>query len=71
MIFPAHEAVTPDGKFTIVPIPVAPVVVCVIGVKTVLTHIGGELDPGVTVLFGLTVINPIAEPPHPPTNGIL
>ena len=38
MVLEAHEAVTPEGKPVAVPIPVAPVVVCVILVNAVLIH---------------------------------
>ena len=68
----AHEAVTPAGKPVIVPIPVAPVVVNVIGVKTVLIHVGNEVGAAVTVLLGFTVIVPVAlTKPQPPVNGML
>ena len=64
--------VTPDGNPVVVPIPVAPVVVCVIAVNAVLIHNVGVLDAGVTVLFGVTVIVPVAFiVPHPPINGIV
>ena len=56
MMLLAHAALTPVGKPVAVPIPVAPVVVCVIAVKAVLIHNVGELDAALTVLFGLTVI---------------
>ena len=56
IVLVAHEAVTPVGKPVAVPIPVAPVVVCVIVVKMVLIHKVGELDAVPTVLFELTVI---------------
>ena len=38
MVSDAHEAVTPAGRPTGVPIPVAPVVVCVMAVRAVLMH---------------------------------
>ena len=48
-------AVTPAGKLIATPMPVAPVVVCVIlGIK-VFTQMLGELDAAVTVLIGSTV----------------
>ena len=70
---PVNDDVTPAGKPVAVPIPVAPVVVCVIGANNaVLIHKVGELDANVTVLSGVTVIVPIAFIlPHPPVNGIL
>jgi uncharacterized membrane protein YhhN len=67
-----HAAVTPDGKPVADPIPVAPVVVCVIGVSSVLIHNVGELDPPVTVLAAVTVMVPVALIAlQPPVNGIL
>ena len=72
IMFPDHEAVTPAGKPIGAPIPVAPVVVKVIGVNTVFIHIGEVLGAAVTVLFGFTVIVPVAfTKPQPPVNGIL
>ena len=50
----AQAAVTPAGKPVAAPIPVAPEVVWVIGVKAVLIHIFGELEATVTVLSGFT-----------------
>jgi hypothetical protein len=44
-------AVTPLGKPVAVPIPVAPVVVCVIAVKAVLIHNVGVDDAADTVLL--------------------
>ena len=38
MVLASQEAVTPKGKPVTVPIPVAPVVVCEIGVKGELIH---------------------------------
>ena len=67
----AHEAVTPVGKPVAVPMPVAPVVLCVMLVNAVLIHKVGVLDAALTVLFGLTVIVPVAFAlPQPPVNGI-
>ena len=68
----AHAAVTPVGKPVAVPIPVFPEVVCVIAVKAVLIHTVGVLDAVLTVLFGVTVIVPVAlTVPQPPVNGML
>ena len=70
--FAAHAAVTPTGKFVAAPIPVAPVVVCVMLVSAVLIHSVGVEDAAPTVLSGLTVIVPVAfTVPQPPVNGIL
>jgi hypothetical protein len=72
MTFVAHAAVTPVGNPLAAPIPVAPVVACVIGVRTVLIHNVGVDDPGPDVLDNVTVIVPVALTlPHPPVNGIL
>jgi hypothetical protein len=55
-----------------VPIPVAPVVVLVIFVNTVLIHKAGVLDAVPDVFAGDTVIVPVAlTEPHPPVNGML
>ena len=55
MVLPANDAVTPAGKPVAAPMPVAPVVVNVIGVSAVLIQSVGEDDGALTVLFGLTV----------------
>ena len=67
----AHSALTPSGRPTAVPIPVAPLVLWVILVNAVLTHkVGVELAI-LTVLAGVTVIVPVAfETPQPPNNRI-
>ena len=53
-------------------IPVAPVVVWVIGVIAVFTHTVGLELGAEAVLFGLTTIVPVAfTVPHPPVNGML
>jgi hypothetical protein len=70
IVLAAQAAVTPDGNPVAVPIPVAPVVVCVIGVSTVLTHNVGVEEPAPTVLAGVTVIVPVAlTVPQPPVRG--
>ena len=72
IVLVAHAAVTPVGKPVAVPIPVAPVVVCVIAVSAVLLHKVGVLDAALAVLFGVTVIVPVAfTVPQPPDNGML
>ena len=54
------------------PMPVAPVVVCVIGVKAVLIHNVGVLDAALAVIFAVTVMVPVAfTVPQPPVNGIV
>ena len=72
IVLAAQFAVTPDGKFVAVPMPVAPVVVCVTGVSTVLIHSVGVDDAALTVLAAVTVIVPVAfTVPQPPVNGML
>jgi hypothetical protein len=72
MVLLDHEAVTPDGKSTGTPIPVAPIVVWVIAVKGVLIHNVGDELAELTVLFGVTIIVPVAFTlPHPPNKGTL
>ena len=56
IVFDPKEAVTPAGKLVGVPMPVAPVVVKVIGAASaVLIQSVGEDDEAPTVLFGVTV----------------
>jgi hypothetical protein len=67
----AHDAVTPAGKPVTVPMPVAPVVVCVIvGLSAVLIHsVLAELLVAVLIF---TVIVPVAlTAPQPPVSGIV
>ena len=70
-----HDAVTPAGSPVAVPIPIAPVVVCVMLVNAVFIQSVGVLDAVPAVLFAVTVIVPIAlsllQFPVPPVNGIL
>ena len=68
----AHTALTPAGNPVAVPMPVAPVVVCVRFVNAVLRQIVGVLDAAPAVLSGVTVIVPVALTiPQPPVNGML
>ena len=72
ILFEAQLAVTPPGNPVALPIPVAPVVLCVIGVRAVLIHRVGVDDAAPTVMSAVTVIVPVAlTVPHPPVNGIL
>ena len=72
IVFEAKVGVIPAGKPVATPIPVAPVVVCVIFVKAVLIHNVGVADATLNVLSGDTVIVPVAlTVPHPPIKGIL
>ena len=58
--FDAQVAVTPAGRPVAVPIPVAPVVVCVIFVNTVLTHKLGVEEAALTAFAKFTVMVPVA-----------
>jgi hypothetical protein len=72
IVLATQFAVTPDGKPVVVPIPVAPVVVCVTGVNAVLIHSVGVEEATPTVLAAVTVIVPVAfTVPQPPINGML
>ena len=71
MVLEAHSAFTPAGKPVTTPIPVAPVVVCVILASTLFTHIVGVEEAGETMFLGVTVITPVAfSLPQPPVKGI-
>ena len=70
--FADHAAVTPAGSPVAVPIPVAPVVACVIFVNAVLMQRVGVDEAAPTVLSGFTVMVPVAVTlSHPPVNKIL
>ena len=70
-VFDAQAAVTPAGNPVAVPIPVAPVVACVIEVNAVLIHNVGVDDAVPAVFAGVTVIVPVAvTEPQPPVKGI-
>jgi len=72
MVLAAQAAVTPAGKPVAVPMPVANVVVWVIAVNGVLIHKVGLEDAALTVIFGVTVIVPVAfTVPQPPVKGML
>ncbi len=67
-----HLAITPSGSPDALPIPVAPVVLCVIFVKVVFMQRVGAVDEGETVFAGVTVMVPVALTlSHPPVKGIL
>ena len=72
IVLAAQEAVTPAGSPVAIPIPVAPVVVCVIAVNAVLIQSDGVAVGAVTdVLAVVTIIVPVAfTAPHPPVNGM-
>ena len=74
-VFELHEPVTPAGN-PVTPAPVAVVVAYVMFVIAVLMHRVCALVPAaelkVIVLFGVTVIVPVAfTVPQPPVNGIV
>jgi hypothetical protein len=72
IVFEAQFADTPPGKPVGVPIPVAPVVLCVIGVNALLIHSVGVDDAAPAVMSAVTVIVPVAlTVPHPPLKGIV
>ena len=72
IVFAAQAAVTPAGSPVGVPIPVAPVVVCVILVNGVLMLSVGVEEATPAVLSGVTVIVPVALTlPQPPVKGML
>ena len=56
MVLDAHTAVTPAGRPVAVPIPVVPVVVCVMAVRAVLMHSVGVEEATEAVLKGVTDI---------------
>ncbi len=71
IVLDAQEAVTPAGRPVAVPIPMAPVVVCVMLVSAVLMQRAGVEDAAPAVLSGVTVMVPEAlTVPHPPVSGM-
>ena len=71
MVLLAHAAVTPAGKPVADPMPVAPVVACVMFVNAVLIHNVGDEDAAPAVLIE-TVIVPVAFIlPQPPVKGMV
>ena len=72
MALEAQAAVTPAGRPVAVPMPVAPVVVCVTAVRAVLMHSVGVAEAEEAVLDGVTVMVPVAVTlPQPPVSGML
>jgi hypothetical protein len=72
MTFEAHAAFTPVGNPVGDPIPVAPVVEWVILTIRVLIQRVGVDDAPPAVIFGVTVMVPVAlAAPQPPVNGML
>ena len=65
-------ALTPVGNPVATPMPVAPVVVCVMVVIALLMQIVGVVEAALVVLSGVIVIVPLADTvPQPPVNGML
>ena len=72
IVLDAKAAVTPAGNPVAVPIPVAPVVAWVMFVNAVLIHKVGDEEAAPAVLFGVTIMVPVAVTlPQPPVKGIL
>jgi hypothetical protein len=72
IVFDAHPAVTPAGNPVAVPIPVTPVVECVMAVRAVLIHSVGTEDAALTVFSVMTFIVPVAlTVPQPPVRDML
>jgi hypothetical protein len=71
IVFEAHTADTPGGRLVAEPIPVAPVLVCVMGVRVVLADSIGVEEAAPTIGASKTVIVPVALAlPAPPVNGM-
>ena len=72
IVLDSQAAVTPAGKPAAVPIPVAPVVVCVMAVSGVFIQSVGVEDATPAVLSAVTVIVPVAFTfPQLPVRGML
>ena len=72
IVLEVQSAVTPVGSPIAAPIPVAPVVVCMIFTKAVLIHSVGFDEAPVVVFSGVTIIVPVALTLlQPPVNGML
>ena len=70
----SQTAETPVGKPVTVPMPVAPVVLCLILGNVVFIHKLGETDAALAVFNAVTVIVPVAiglPVPQGPVNGIV
>ena len=61
IVFDAKEAVTPAGKLVALPMPVAPVVECVMFVRGELIQTVGEDEAAPTARLGVTVTTVAAE----------
>ena len=72
IVLVSHVAVTPVGSPVATPMPIAPVVVCVMLVNAVFIQSEGVLDAVPAVLFAVTVIVPVALAlPQPPAKGMV
>ena len=75
MVLDANAAVTPVGRPLAVPIPVAPVVVCVMLFNTVLLHSVGVDEATPAVLFAITVTILVSivllQPPVPVSEYVI
>jgi xanthosine utilization system XapX-like protein len=70
IVLAAHVAVTPAGRPVATPIPVAPVVACVLLIGVLIHNV--VVATVAAVLSGVTTIIPVAfTVPHPPVNGML
>ena len=70
--FADHAAETPAGSPVAAPIPVVPVVICVIFVNAVLMQSVGVEEATSTVFAGVTITVPVAlKLPQAPVSGIL
>ena len=71
IVLDAQAAVTPEGNPVAIPIPVAPVVVWVISVKTVFIHKLGLELAAPAVLSAITLMVPVALIlAQPPVKGM-
>ena len=69
-----HTAETPVGRPLTVPIPVAPVVLCLILGKILFMHKVGDSDAVLAVFEAVTIIVPVATglpAPQGPVNGMV
>jgi hypothetical protein len=72
IVLEANEAVTPEGNPLADPIPVPPVVACVMLVIEVFTQTVGEAEGAPMVFSGLTTMVPVALMlPQPPVKGMV
>ena len=77
IVLSVQVAETPAGRpfapgTPLLEMPVAPLVACVIAVNVVLIHNVGVDDPAPAVIFGFTVMVPVALTlPQPPVRGML